>query len=639
LAGAAGPGPGLSENPVESTNMEHHRVLDAPRTWAAAALILVALWGVAEGGLVIEVDQSISGRAVSDLAIRRGHMVVKSGPGAARSEIALPAGALERIAVWAKRDVRGPMIISIDSVFLRDMGGDAATKAYHPPGMDPMLGDAFTWYDNYADLVARGALPKAPGVVHPLIQRAGDRSALPQGRYLALMDRSNRSNQAIWFRRLASRYTEPPAFVGQLTLRAHPATSAEGLPVRLEIESHGWMTTRRWYRGIDVPSEEDRAAAALPYLAIREDIETHWDEYRQTFPTLNELSSTIEAYAILDAVYRDNPQVWDRFIDRMTQGVEEAEAPRLAFDSGSYIRELDFPPVPSRDDWVKLCIEHLGERIETTAEAELALALLAAPLVDNVRPGPGVRPPAWRSLLRDREETWRREVARLAEKDRWLNVRFQLVEALRADPQEPGALEAAHRFFESAKGLPDGFRLRVQGLHLLRRHEEAIRGSLVQLERYSDVALESPWASLKQWTRQGMTRTQEALASLDKERNVILADFRREVADHLARVVEDDPDLFVWEQLSQNIYSVGLMGLAEEEYGRGDIPADLIRLVAEVHYHRARAAQPGMELANRHAHYRFLQYLLDRCPKDEDNLRNTIRTYRVKLAEAMQIKE
>src|SRR5262249_40623883 len=83
-------------------------------------LVLPLLWmflpATAKGGLVIEVDPAIQIRAVSDLAIDRGNLVIKLEAGHRRI-IQLPPGALELIAAWAASEADGPMIFSIDQAF------------------------------------------------------------------------------------------------------------------------------------------------------------------------------------------------------------------------------------------------------------------------------------------------------------------------------------------------------------------------------------------------------------------------------------------------------------------------------------------------------------------------------------------
>ena len=83
----------------------------------------------------------------------------------------------------------------------------------------------------------------------------------------------------------------------------------------------------KWYRATDVPTELDRAASTLPYAPLQKDMEENWKEYRQAFPGLDESSSLVETYAVLQAVFQQNVPLWKRFMDRLSQGLDEVRLP------------------------------------------------------------------------------------------------------------------------------------------------------------------------------------------------------------------------------------------------------------------------------------------------------------------------
>ena len=92
-------------------------------------------------------------------------------------------------------------------------------------------------------------------------------------------------------------------------------------------------------------------------------------------------------------------------------------------------------------------------------------------------------------------------------------------------------------------------------------------------------------------------------------------------------------DLVTWEGLSQDVYSVGL--LAQLRRDDGLLPARTAAAIACIHLHRGMAAQQGRQLAYRHGHYRFLEYLTRYT--DDTRTTNAIRTYEQTLAHAMNL--
>jgi hypothetical protein len=588
------------------------RSTDAPtvRGWAAAALMVLASAAFARAGLIIEIDPAIDAGRISDLAIHQGNLVVRYHDGDEPTEIRLPRGALERVAIWAAGPGRGPMVVSIDSVFVRQ-----GAQVYFPPYIETDLGKAFVQFDAFAADLAVGALPPHPEDNHPLLKRTGSRDLLPSRQYALLMDRDDQSPRAIWYRQLAGQYTVPPGYpqsgtilavIGELTVRAVPA--GKPLPVRLEVVSHRWIVPARWYRGSNVPSEWDRWAAALPFEPLRQDIELHWDEYRRAFTKLDELSGIVEAVAVLRAVNTQNSTLWSRFRDRLMQGMEELDPPPLEVVRAD--DELTFPENPPASKWIDLCSSWVFPEIETTAEANLALAFLFNGQVKN---------PALR-------QKWHSRIEVLAEDDLVLRARLVLADAMAADPKDE-TLRSARRFFEMTRGHPELFRLRCQGLHLLQNRSRVITEDLDKLtESFT-------WPSLAGWVAEATAQNGQLRMLLAEQRRALLADFQREVSDRLSRAYATRSDAVVWEDLSQDVYSDDLLTLATEQ-GRGHVDPLTVRYVAEILYHRGKAPQAGMELAYRHANFRFLAYLMDLVP-DQPALRQRIHGYRAELANLM----
>jgi len=96
-------------------------------------------------------------------------------------------------------------------------------------------------------------------------------------------------------------------------------------------------------------------------------------------------------------------------------------------------------------------------------------------------------------------------------------------------------------------------------------------------------------------------------------------------------------DINKWENLSQYIYSTGLLEMVDDHYGYR-LASDFSAAVACIHFNRGRVFQKGRKIAYRHAHFRFLKYLLENS-WEEELLTELIQGYRIQLARIMGITE
>jgi hypothetical protein len=127
------------------------------------------------------------------------------------------------------------------------------------------------------------------------------------------------------------------------------------------------------------------------------------------------------------------------------------------------------------------------------------------------------------------------------------------------------------------------------------------------------------------------------------EREKITENFVDAVADLKKRQGESNDDFVGWEDLSQSVYSTGLLSflkkrLRDDDYGRNTYDPDFARALAYVHFRRGFAFQRGEEIAYQHAHFRYLGYLSNRLSTERDaKLIKTIFEYRSQLAKHMGI--
>lgn len=534
-------------------------------SWIASLATVGLCTADARAGLIFELD-GIDGRRI-DAADVASDRITLTSRGRVHT-IQVPDGTGALLVAWARQDTGGPLVFSIDGSLV-SIDGDS----YWPPSVPVDLGQLLFAYDDYAHEVACGGTQRDRPERHPLIQSAGERM-MPHRQHDVLLDAATRTAQAYAYRRLTERFVEPPGCVGELSLYAVPG--AAGSPVAIQPRSWIHMLTSQWYRGIDVPSESDKWVARLPYQPLKQDIERRWPAYRAAFHPLDSLSSIVEAMAVLRAIRRDAPAVW---------ATVERAVPRRG-EPRDLVERLE-PHALAAQPWRQLARERLGSRIETPADANLALSL-ALSGDDSVRfdgfPDVAARDPVTAAKL---------ALARL------LSAR---------DPEQlgQGLVDDSRRFFETVSRIPGAFRLRAVALVAL---EDRAGGSLLGDRADLD----------------------DGLAALLSEQRAALETGFLQRAEAACRTGSND--LATWEDLSQDVYSVGLLGLVARDDGL--LPPRVAAAIACIHFHRGMATQQGRQLAYRHAHYRFLKYLASHT--DDVRTRRQMARYRQTLAAAMNL--
>lgn len=416
---------------------------------------------------------------------------------------------------------------------------------YYPPSTPEPLGEYLLLLDSYAHQLACGSVPEGDAKQHPLLAR-GAMADLPDRRHKLLLSKSNQAGEAVWYRRLAGRYIVPPGCVGELTLRVRADKGA--WPVRLEPSSWIHTITHQWYRDIDVPSPWDNWAARLPYKVLKQDLEQHWDSYRAALPRIDELSSIVESLAVLHALRERAPERWQELLALASPQQSEPRRPSP---------KLMAAPLSSAE-WTALSRSWVADPIATTAQANLALSLI---LGDT-------------SLDKQTKLKWVHEIQEVATRDPRLQAKFELLWTMLTPTTELAARpRQLGEFFTLLRGSFGGaFRLRAHALNRLERQHAQDPVIAANLKRQSDL---------------------------------LLADFMDMVKERCAAPASQS-DVNDFEDLSQDVYSVGLLTRAHVQDGQHD---ELVRAVACIHERRGLAPQVGRELAYQHAHFRFLTYL------------------------------
>jgi len=545
------------------------RRLVARHVMSAVLMTIVAFVPrAARAGLVIEIGRA--GPPNLDVQVVRGGLTFTSG--AARRTIPLPGNLAQELVDWANADRGGPIVISMDGSLV-----PGVTNAYTPPAMSPDLADSMLDYDDYAHMLACGAVPVTGA--HPWIAAHGDDRGMPNRRYEELLRFENTSDEASWYRRLASRYVAPPQCIGELTLRAR-ATST---PVLVDVSVDSWthQRTSQWYRSVDVPTEWDRWAAQLPYRYLKEHIENHWQDYRAAFSPMDDLTSVVEAMALLRWIRQAAPDRISR-VARLSEfqlpAGEVRAAPRLRG------KPLDV------DSWRAVSAATLRGGVRTSAEADIALALLCTAGSDgscsDVGPGGLADNAAWA------------DITRVAAGDARLNAKVQLASLLGAVAERVTLRDIEQTLAVLRGRYPNAFRLRAAALSLVESTYWSVRGAV-------PIFREESRALVNELTERVGARCNSAAAS---------------------------DDLEFWESRSQDVYSVGLLQRAKSYNVKSDA---FMAAVGCIHYRRALAPQVGRELAYQHAHFRFLGYL--RATVWSPELRARFAQYQRAIAQRMNL--
>lgn len=529
-------------------------------------LLSCCLSQVLRAGLILEVDPTIDVSNVKKVVLLGDDLVVYYGSSQQRV-LELPKGALNNIVVWAKQDCNGPFVFSVDGALV------PGAPNYGSPCVPQNMHSIMFSFDVFAHNLSRGHY--SVRAEHPLIRLTGSDSKMPGHQFARLMDLSNTSVEAIWYRRLAEKYYYKTDGIGEFTIKAQ--ASKNGFPIQLSVRSHRWLRPTVWTRSVSVPNQWEHWAMDLPFRYLKEDIEGRWNTYRGNFKMMDELSTVVEAYAILKNLISQRPTLWNDFIVNLSDGLTNSiRLPSVRSSNYDYLRSDFWSSSPS---WRELSLQSIGRKIDNITQAHLALAIL------------------WRKSNYGSDmllDNWIPQLELFAEKNIAIKGKLLLLEIILAE-DDSIAEGLVGTFFKFCQENPSLFRIRVMGYKYLKE------------SRYS--------------------------YDFSQERKSILNDWITLVDDLSLENDKMKRDFLYWEELSQNVYSVGLLDLVTEEYGYL-YPLRFATKLATVHYMRGKAFQKGEELAYRHAHFRYLKYLAENS-EWEYEFSEKIQQYRGELAQQL----
>lgn len=531
-------------------------------------------------GLIIETSDAINISSIKSLHISEEQLIVYYGSNR-KKIITLPDGGMDNVLLWVKRPCSGPFVISVDGALV------PGASTYTSPCLPPGLADVLIYYDVYAHTFAQGDIPRDT-MLHPLISKTGNMSSMPHAQYARLMNPQNRTPQALWYRNLMSRFPNNPGVIGEFTIKA--VATKKGFPIGIETVSHRWFRPSLWYRKVTAASEFDNTAFDLPYAPLKGDIETRFDEYRKKFKPFDELASIVEAYALLKKIYHEKPALWNSLLKEKCgtntmKCILAGTINRGREPSGSWYDTWNAEI--SWADWSK---GGIGGAVETSQEADLALCHLWSGVSDT-------------DLDFDKFVEWEEGIEVFAEKNPDIQAKYLLYQFKNKTEDEEMRKVLATDFLELTRNSRELMRLRIIGSQKMLEIEDA------------------------EW----LTELVEA------ERKKISQDFVASIEALKTTHKESNDDFLMWEDLSQTVYSTGLLSFLQSNngYRRNSYDPNFARALAYVHYRRGLAFQRGQEFAYQHAHFRYLRYLSENT--SDTKVRQIIHVYRSKLAKHMGI--
>lgn len=376
-------------------------------------------------GLVIEIESGIDLSGIENIRFEDNVITIKYNKNQ-QYTIVLPQGALYHIAEWANRDCTGPYIYSIDGALVNPANN------YTPPCIPESLHKVFFYFDVFANELCGGATPENSSI-HPLVARLGV-DALPQNQISNFL--SSNSSEGIAYRLLATRYTSYTLGVGQITIKAVPAS--QGFPINLKADMARAFFPDVWYKHRTAINPENLSVLSLPFAPLRNDIRQNWPEYRKAFAPFNQLSALVEAYALFSGLKLQKPKLWDQIKKEI-------------YKNYLYDKEVDYENGDLENDfgyneeyeWQNLCIEFIGPKVENRIEADLALSLL------------------YDGSVSDYNEKWLLQIENIAQNVPEIKAKLLLFEIMQN--HESNIKSNAISFFKCVENDPELFRLAVFG--------------------------------------------------------------------------------------------------------------------------------------------------------------------------------
>lgn len=516
------------------------------------------------GGLGIFVSESLDVSSINNIVAKDGDLQLISNEGS--HYINLPWKALPHIVDWVECGSEGPAIISIDGAIL--VGG----QEYYPPCVPTQLGKALLAFDSYANQLGTGWLPYNI-YDHPLCRV--DKNKLPNSIFQSLMNASNTQSEAVFYRHLTERNIGPPIPVGALLIKAEPGRGK--LPLELEIQSLRSYHIQQWRMSQDFTSTTTHFAMDLPFRSLRKSLETNWNRYRISFKPMDQLSSIVEAYAILKTWRKQAPQKWETFKTQF-QSRSSAYSREVAISSYPPL----FPAPLESQIWTQSSFAAIGKHLETTLEAQNALDFIF------------FSPSSNRRLAR-----WEQEIVKLEKTKPVLTAQKMLLFALETEENSDTAMIKARAFFSFSRTNPNWFQLRCQGLRLLQTKDTA----QVFREFYATMATE------------------------------LFDDFFQRVPSSLPDSLTREC-IEYYDYLSLLMNTSGLIPLIMDHQKSELMPLEMARKIADIHYVCAKGQIKDSQGLVKHLHFRFLKYLRDQTTPDQA-FHDDIFKYRTDIAQSI----
>ena len=534
------------------------------------------------GGITISISPKIDASFIKKIQIKENTIILKKA--GKKHTIELPNGTIEYIFDMVSYNQLTPIIFSQDNFFFgtteessykKQRGNiqkksnikvDSLRNSFSPfPNLDINFLQNVFYYDIFIHCLICESM-QLDSIKHPFYQKENISPRQEVKKYLDLMYSNNEDTIGYW--KIIENYPNSPSCIGTINFFIEPSSY---LPIQLTVKTSKFFVTQDWENEITVLGEEEASIAAVPYKLLAKDIEENWNEYREQFSYVEELSSIIEAYSILKLLKESNNSLFEKLKKQVKNNSTSITALK-----GKQI----VSPILDEQEWLNNTKLAIGDNIDGFQEARMELAVLMAEknILDSI-------------VI---DEIKHKELLEASELDTNFHLLWLLFTAI--NEKEQKALLLYNDFFSEIQIVSDS------------------------LERYKLWSLGVKW--LTTISNELYKDKDLYLPLLEKQKLNLITDFSLFLKNNSLNSNTESKQI---NKIILLIYQSGILRIATNKFSEKDenekytnpILKEFIVYVVNIHYQAAIKEQPNnIEII--HFHYRFISYLQKLIPDELD---------------------
>ena len=533
------------------------------------------------GGITISISPDVDISDISSFMVEGDRLILETSKG--EYSIEVPTGVMRHIFDMASNDIDEPIIFSQDNFFF-GTGEDGfyykqreriekvlelnegTFSPFSNLENDYLL--LLFYYDIYVHCLICEALQN-DSIDHPYYQKDKTSPREEVETYLRTQDPNIEESSNYW--QIIKQYTNPPTCIGTVNFFIEPST--EGLPIQLSVKTSKFFVVQNWESDITVLPDGKSKIAELPYLALAEDIETNWSEYRSHFKDIDQLSSIVEAYSIVKLFREKNSLLFEQIKEKA--GLAPIQLPELG-------KKYVVSPILNEGVWIEYSKSMIGTNIDDLQEAKMELSIFMAEkgLSENIT----------------MDELKYKELAEISSLDSNFQLLLLLFKAI--NEVQPDTLSVYQNYFENVRS-------RSNDIEKLRLWAMGIKWLRVNIEldsRYKVEQNKNPYSNL-----------------LEEQQIALITDFNAYLEYNLDSL---QIPLESINELVALIYESGIVSIAKQAFSKDRYDGiyynstftELLNAVSDTHYRAAIELEPD-EAEVIHFHFRFITYLQNLIPQ------------------------